>query len=159
MVYAGFWRRFVAAFIDGILLSVLEWLVVAVIAVPLILGAAAGGASEEAVGMALFVAYFLGSLVGLAIGAAYSILLIGWRGQTVGMMALGIKVVRTDGSPVDYVVALVRWLGSLLSSLGLCLGYLWIAFHPRKQAWHDMIADTYVIRLGAATEAARPPAV
>ncbi len=119
----GFWPRFFAALIDGVLLTIVGAIV------GLVLGLGAGSRP-------------IGALVGLA----YSVALIGSKGQTVGMMALGVIVVRTDGSRVDYMAAFIRWLGSILSALVLCLGYLWIAWDPEKQAWHDKIAGTYVVK-------------
>jgi uncharacterized RDD family membrane protein YckC len=112
----------VAALIDGVILGIVNWAVSAVLGVR---------AAQS---------------MGLLVGAAYSVLLIGGLGQTVGMLALGIMVIRTDGSKIDYVRAFVRWLGSLLSAIALCLGFLWIAWDPEKQAWHDKIADTYVVK-------------
>jgi len=158
MPFSGFWRRFAAALVDWAVLSFLQWPVVVATFLPLVVGVAASVSSPEEVGVVALFSYLAAILAGVAVNVAYSVLLIGWRGQTLGMMALGIKVVRTDGSPVNYRVALVRWLGSILSGLALYLGYLWIAFHPRKQAWHDTLADTCVINLGAASQATRPPA-
>ena len=96
-------------------------------------GAAAGG-------------FGIAQVLLLVISLAYSIGLIGWKGQTVGMMALRIKVVLTTGQPVDYGRAALRWVGSIISGMVLCLGYLWIAWDPDKQAWHDKIAGTYVVK-------------
>ena len=60
---------------------------------------------------------------------------------------LGLKVVRLDGQPVTFVVALVRALACLLSMFVFFLGFLWIAWDREKQGWHDKIAGTVVVRL------------
>jgi uncharacterized RDD family membrane protein YckC len=69
-----------------------------------------------------------------------------WKGTTVGGIVLGLKVVRLDGQPVTFVVALVRALACLLSMFVFFLGFLWIAWDREKQGWHDKIAGTVVVR-------------
>jgi len=59
----------------------------------------------------------------------------------------GLKVVRVNGEPLGFARALLRWAGYLPSSLVFGLGFLWIAWDRNKQAWHDKIAGTRVIRL------------
>jgi uncharacterized RDD family membrane protein YckC len=86
-------------------------------------------------------------LVGLVGSTAYYILFTGLRGQTPGKMVVGIKVIRIeDGSlPGLGVAALRETLGKFVSALALLLGYLWIAFDPKKQGWHDKMARTVVV--------------
>jgi uncharacterized RDD family membrane protein YckC len=127
---AGFWIRFAAAVVDGIILTIAELAVAAVLA---------KGAGLTRDHPAIVVANVL-------IAAGYAIVMIGSRGQTIGMAAVGVMVVKTDGNPPDYAVAVIRYLGTFVSALPCCLGYLWIAFDPNKQAWHDKIANTYVVR-------------
>jgi uncharacterized RDD family membrane protein YckC len=67
-------------------------------------------------------------------------------GQTVGMRALKLRVVRTDGSQLDYGRALLRWVGLFISFIVIFIGVIWVAFDPNKQGWHDKIAGTYVVR-------------
>jgi uncharacterized RDD family membrane protein YckC len=63
-------------------------------------------------------------------------------------MALCIKVIRTDGSPVTYGRAVLREvLGKFISSLLFGIGYLMVIFDNQKQGLHDKMADTYVIKL------------
>ncbi len=64
---------------------------------------------------------------------------------------LGLKVVRADGQPVTFAVALVRGLAAAFSIAVLFLGILWIAWDAEKQGWHDRIAGTLVIRLPKGT--------
>jgi uncharacterized RDD family membrane protein YckC len=70
----------------------------------------------------------------------------GAYGQTFGKMALRIKVVNEDGSPLTYGMALLRWLSYFLCDVTFFLGYLWVAFDKRKQGLHDRVCGTVVIR-------------
>ena len=80
----------------------------------------------------------------------YYVFLIGYKGQTIGKMALGIKVVNLNNTQThpDYVHAFLREIvGKLISAAVLLLGYIWVIFDKNKQAWHDKIAGTVVIKL------------
>jgi RDD family len=83
----------------------------------------------------------------LIIALAYFAGMWTWRGTTVGGIVLKLKVVRTDGRPLTFVVALVRGLAATFSVAILFLGFLWIAWDKDKQGWHDKIAGTEVVRL------------
>jgi len=85
--------------------------------------------------------------------AFYYVYLHGAYGQTFGKMALRIKVVNEDGSPLDYRKAFLRWLGYFLCDLTLDLGYLWAAFDLRKQGLHDKVCRTIVVHENARTAA------
>ena len=77
----------------------------------------------------------------------YYVLLTGLRGQTVGKMALGIRVVRSDGQVPGLGYAVLREVvGKFVSVIALFLGFLWIAWDRERQGWHDMIAGTHVVR-------------
>jgi uncharacterized RDD family membrane protein YckC len=75
-------------------------------------------------------------------------------GQTLGKMALGIKVIGADGAPVSWGKAILRYVGYIVSGLVLGLGFIWVAFDARRQGWHDKIAGTYVVRKEAQFSAA-----
>ena len=62
-------------------------------------------------------------------------------------MIVGIKVILTDSSPITWQYACRRYLGYIVSTLILCIGFIIIAFDKRKQGLHDRIADTYVVKL------------
>ncbi len=147
--YAGFWIRFVASVIDTILVSLIVG--------PLlwkIYGSAyfqdyvdlLQGRIDLAADRPMFAgpADMLVSLVLPAIG-----IVIFWiaRQATPGKMALSLRIVDANThAPLSRVQAIVRYLGYYVSMLGLMLGFLWIAFDPRKQGWHDKMARTVVIR-------------
>ena len=85
--------------------------------------------------------------------AFYYVYLHGAFGQTFGKMALRIKVVNEDGSPLDYRKAFLRWLGYFLCDMTLDIGYLWAAFDLRKQGLHDKVCRTIVVHENARTAA------
>jgi uncharacterized RDD family membrane protein YckC len=83
----------------------------------------------------------------LLIWVAYYVAMWTWKGTSIGGLVLGIKVVRLNGAPVDFSVALVRSLSSFFSALVLFLGFFWAGWDQEKQAWHDKIAGTLVVRV------------
>jgi uncharacterized RDD family membrane protein YckC len=85
--------------------------------------------------------------VAALIAAIYMIGMWVWRGQTLGKMVLGIKIIRTDSSPLDLNHAIIRCGGGVVAMAMLGIGFIWIAFDSRKQGIHDKIADTYVVKL------------
>ncbi len=70
-----------------------------------------------------------------------------WKGTTVGGIICQLRLVRTDGGRLQFVDALVRGFTSILSLVVLGLGALWILRDPERQAWHDKIAGTYVVKV------------
>ena len=78
---------------------------------------------------------------------AYHIGFWTWKGTTVGGIICQLRLVRVDGSPLRFVDALVRGLSSIFSLAVLGLGGLWILKDPERQAWHDSIAGTYVVKV------------
>jgi uncharacterized RDD family membrane protein YckC len=91
------------------------------------------------------------SHLGLIVALAYFSGMYAWRGTTIGGIVLGLKVVRMDGQPLSFVVALVRALAAAFSVVILFLGFLWIIWDRDKQGWHDKIAGTVVLRLPRGT--------
>jgi uncharacterized RDD family membrane protein YckC len=83
----------------------------------------------------------------LIVALAYFAGMWTWRGTTIGGIVLKLKVIRTDGRPLTFVVALVRGLAAAFSVVVFFLGFLWIAWDKEKQGWHDKIAGTEVVRL------------
>ena len=67
------------------------------------------------------------------------------KGQTLGSRALNVRVVKTDGSYLDYGGAFLRYIGFVISCAVFLLGVIWAAFDAEKQGWHDKIAGTYVV--------------
>lgn len=78
--------------------------------------------------------------------AIYGAIMWKIKGTTVGGILCNLHVVRLDGRPIDWGTAIVRALSCFLSLVVLGLGFIWIAFDSEKQAWHDKIAGTVVVR-------------
>jgi len=89
--------------------------------------------------------------LGFLIALAYFTGMWAWKGNTIGGIVLGLKVVRMDGQPVTFAVALVRALAAAFSIVVLFLGFLWIAWDAERQGWHDKIAGTVVLKLPRGT--------
>ena len=163
--YAGFWIRFVATLIDGIILGV------AGSAVQLLLLGNAfrpfaqirpNAPPEEALAAfgAMMGTLALSMLVGILIGASYEGFFVSRVGATPGKMALSLKVVRPNGGPVSLGRAVGRYFAKWLSSITLCIGYIIAGFDAEKRAMHDMIVDTRVIKVdSAAASPYSPPQV
>ena len=79
--------------------------------------------------------------------AIYAAVMWKMKGATIGGIVFGLQVVRLDDKPVEWETAIVRTLGCFLSAIALGLGFIWIALDPEKQAWHDKIAGTVVVRV------------
>lgn len=74
---------------------------------------------------------------------------VGWSalagGQTIGMRLLHIQVLRSDGSQLHLPRALLRYLALLFSLMLLGIPLLLVAVTQRRQALHDLVADTVVV--------------
>lgn len=78
-----------------------------------------------------------------------SFLFYGWfwthGGQTLGMKAWKMRVCMPDGSQINWLRALVRFMGACLSWLLLGAGYLWVLFDARNQSLHDHLSGTQLV--------------
>lgn len=89
----------------------------------------------------------MGQFVGLAVPVAYHWYFWTRRdGQTPGKFALGIRVVKADGTPISDTDALIRAIGYKVSALLFGLGFIWALLDRNNQTWHDKLARTYVVR-------------
>lgn len=95
-----------------------------------------------------------GYLVMIAVVLLNFIVLAGYRGQTLGKWATGLRIQQTDGTSLSFARALVRHLvGYPLSLLTFGLGFLIAALNGQDRALHDFVAGTIVVR--ATSEPAR----
>lgn len=88
-----------------------------------------------------------------ALLTAYNASFWAWRGTTIGGTIFQLRVVRTDGRPLVAGDCLVRGVSSVFSLIVAGLGFFWILLHTNhdRQAWHDLIAGTVVVRLPKST--------
>ena len=129
--FGGFWVRFLAVIVDGLVLGV-------------VIGPLEGGAAAS--GSIAFIT--TASVLSVLIVYLYSIIMI-WKFQaTLGKMVMGLKVYEMDGTPPDLGTAAVREISKILSAIVCYLGFIWVGFDADKQAWHDKIAKTYVVYKG-----------
>ena len=70
-----------------------------------------------------------------------------WKQTTIGGIVCQLRIVRTDGDRLTFADALVRALASFFSLAVFFIGALWILRDPNRQAWHDKIAGTYVVKV------------
>jgi uncharacterized RDD family membrane protein YckC len=145
--YAGFWSRAAARIIDVVLIIAAFNLVYLADQIGASAGLWAGsGLGEGEPGGGLSPANVLRGLFFLGFPIFYYVYLTGCYGQTFGKMALKIRVVNEDGTPLDYRKAFLRWLGYFLCDFTFYIGYLWAAFDARKQGLHDKVCKTLVLR-------------
>ena len=77
----------------------------------------------------------------------YHVAMWTWKGTTIGGVVFGLKIVRLDGRPIDFAVALVRSLFSIISFVFLMFGFFWAGWDKEKQSWHDKIAGTVIVKV------------
>lgn len=78
---------------------------------------------------------------------AYHIVFWTWKGTTIGGIICQLRVTRIDGEPLRFIDSLVRGLSGMFSIAVVGLGCFWILRDPERQAWHDKIAGTYVVKV------------
>lgn len=154
--YAGFWLRFVAAFIDAILLSIVDWIILAPILAMIGITASGGfpfsGMDTDDIDIAALVAT-LTAMFGIAwiikrgVDILYHSFMESSKFQgSIGKMALGLIVTDTNGAKLDFTKAFIRNISKIVSYFILCIGYIMAGFTEKKQALHDMIANTLVVK-------------
>ena len=120
--YAGFWIRFVAWLIDGIILIIPNIIIGLVVESPASI------------------------LLQFTIGIVYTIGFWTAEGATPGKMAIGLRITTVEGEPIDFGKAVLRYIGYFVSGITLGIGYLMIAFTRDKRGLHDLIDGTVVIQ-------------
>jgi uncharacterized RDD family membrane protein YckC len=151
--FGGFWLRFVAVFIDGLITAIPTGIIQALLLGSLgasmgRLGQSPNPAPEEALRVLgpMFGMIGVSMVLGIAIACTYETFFIAKFAATPGKMALGLRVVRGDGTKVDTGRAIARYFGKMLSAMILYIGYIMAGFDSQKRALHDMICDTRVIK-------------
>lgn len=143
VVYAGFWKRVAAYCIDATLSGLVSAVIGGVIGG--VMGALLMGGGNVDSGAMMAIQLF-GNVVGLVIGLAY---FAGFHASssmaTLGKMAVGIKVVRSDGERIGFLRGMGRYFALFVSSITLGIGFIMAGFTDRKRSLHDMMCDTVVV--------------
>lgn len=133
--YAGFWLRFLASMIDVVLMLI--------IIIPLLL---AIYGTDYWLKPQMFAGVWD---VVLNYVMPAIVVLVFWKTKSATPGKLLLKLIIVDaatGGKLSNGQMVGRYFAYLLSTLPLGLGFLWIAFDPKKQAWHDKLSSTLVIR-------------
>lgn len=149
-VKVGFWRRFFAISIDLFILNIC----ISLSTSPLHKGFELGESlllfffteadSEVLRRLILYITSYI--IIALILGCFYFTYFHGSIGQSIGKMLFNIKVIQIHGGELTWKRAFIRWLGYFVSCFPFFLGFVWAAFDRNKQAWHDKITGTYVVR-------------
>ncbi len=139
--YGGFWIRFAAKILDGLIQDII--LAPFFLFVGLRIGLVAHPGPPTPAEIQALVKIMIGVCV-IVIG--YNTFFLGKFGATPGKMVCGLKVLTPEGTPISYARALGRTAAQFLSGMFCYLGYIMSAFDSQKRSLHDHIADTCVIK-------------
>lgn len=132
--YAGFWIRFAAKFLDGIILGVVGMVI------SFVLGMGIGGEP----GAPAITATIISNLLQIILATGYTMYFLSSHRATPGKMACRLVVVTPEGENISAMRALGRCFAEWLSSIILGIGYLMAAFDEEKRTLHDRICNTRV---------------
>lgn len=136
LAYAGFGERFLAALIDGVIMGI----AIGVILAPLSMAVGQDNVAGVQIG---------GNAFSIILSYLYYALFYQYKGATLGQSLMKIRVVNKDSqSALNWgETALREVLGKALSSIPVYLGYFWYFSSPTRQAWHDSIANSLVVKV------------
>jgi len=148
--YGGFWMRFLARMIDYVLLGMVNFVLLFalgrfVIRPDLLAMQGVGAAGGGFIGASFIAAYLVLILVTTALAAIYEGYFVSTRGGTIGKLVVGLKIIRSDGRPLSFGLAVGRYFAQIVSGMVLYIGYIMAGFDSQKRALHDYICDTRVI--------------
>jgi uncharacterized RDD family membrane protein YckC len=146
LVYAGFWLRFAAHLVDMFL--ILAGAMILAFGIGLVTGIfmALMGHSEDRTMILVPVKVFVFTLTVILQWLYFALMESGPGQATLGKRLLDIYVTDTQGNRISFKRPTGRYFGKILSGLTIYIGYMMAGWTPRKQALHDMLADTLVVR-------------
>jgi uncharacterized RDD family membrane protein YckC len=144
--YGGFWRRFWARLLDGFIVGVVNIMILGIFGVSMFSGMQQPRPGQHADLTPFIMLQVIMQIVGLVIGISYEVFFLRKFDATPGKMALGLKLLRRDGSKLGIGRIIGRYFSHVISAIILCIGYIMAAFDEEKRALHDRICDTRVIR-------------
>ncbi|MBL7865185.1 MAG: RDD family protein [Cyclobacteriaceae bacterium] len=153
--YAGFWYRFGSLIIDYCIIAFVQ----SIVFIPLLTAMGLGffntmsdmdseGSGDLAAMIAVFAAgmtayWILANILQLLY---FSLMESSKHQATLGKMALGMKVTDMNGEKLDFTKAFLRNICKIISNFTMLIGYIMAGFTEKKQALHDMIAGTLVLK-------------
>lgn len=148
--YAGFWRRFVAAVVDGLVVGIV-WFVLSGL-YDFAAAAFLEGTAFSPGGAALERALWLSGagrwlLLALVIFGYFVLMESTTRGASLGKMLLRIRVARADGRRTGLGHSLARTALKPISALPLMLGFVIAGWNRKKRALHDLLSGCIVVRV------------
>jgi uncharacterized RDD family membrane protein YckC len=140
--YGGFWIRVAARMIDTVVLYMAQ-IPIQLLFIGRVLFPGSQPPAQSAA--ALLSATLWVTVASWVLRGAYEVLMLRYFSATVGKMAVGLKVVRTDGSGLGWGIAVGRFFMYIVSGIILLIGYIMAGFDEEKRALHDRVCDTRVI--------------
>lgn len=132
--YAGFWARTAATLIDTLLLVMITW--------PILYAIYGHQYLDDTIGITP-----IQVLIEWVLPIAATVVFWVTKSATPGKMALSLKVLdERTGNALTVEQSLGRYFGYIVSIIPLGLGILWVAWDSRKQAFHDKLASTVVVK-------------
>ena len=144
VVYAGFWLRVGAYIIDYLVLLVPNQVISG--AMQFVIAAPLRGAGRRGPWAMLPIMLSMMTILTCIDWLYYALMESSPKQGTLGKMACGIVVTDLEGKRISFGRATGRYFGKLLSSLILCIGYMMAGWTAKKQALHDELAKTLVVR-------------
>jgi uncharacterized RDD family membrane protein YckC len=138
--YGGFWIRFVARLIDGVILGIAQACIALVFFGTFGAQFVPNATRSASIGIQLGFQFF-----SYAIAILYDVVFLRYQGATPGKMAFGLKVVRSNGASLGWGISIGRYFMYLVSGIILLIGYIMAGFDNEKRALHDRVCDTRVI--------------
>ena len=145
--YAGFWLRFIAIFIDGIIINLVMTPFVLAFLIPAGFMIRPGQPPDPEQAIRFMMPFLWISVLSLVANWLYEALMMSSsKRATLGKMVFGIIVVDTEGRQLTFARATGRHFAKWISGMTFLIGYIIAGFTARKQALHDFIAGTLVLR-------------
>lgn len=146
MEFGGFWIRFVARFIDGLITGVVMIMFYIPLVILMVGSIAPRPQPGEFLPARMMLFQLLSFVLSITIGLGFEWYFLAKFAATPGKMAVNLKVVRSDGTALTNGRIIGRFFAMRLSALILYIGYIIAGFDEQKRALHDHMCDTRVIR-------------
>ncbi|WP_156645425.1 RDD family protein [Lentibacillus sp. JNUCC-1] len=147
--YAGFWMRFAAYMIDGVILAIPMMIIgfigffIGAILIEMTNPYMTAYEYDSAMTGIVIIIYLIAGILGVLYFAGMHA--SKWQG-TVGKKVVGIKVINEDGGRISFLKGVGRYFALFISGMIFYIGFIMAGFTSKKQALHDMMAKTLVVK-------------